>query len=34
MSGLDEAVYRNIAATKEMAEITRTSLGPNGKVYK
>lgn len=30
-SGLEEAVYRNIAATKELAEITRTSLGPNGR---
>jgi T-complex protein 1 subunit theta len=28
--GLEEAVYRNIAATKELTEITRTSLGPNG----
>ncbi|KAI8906401.1 chaperonin Cpn60/TCP-1 family [Gorgonomyces haynaldii] len=31
MQGLDEAVYRNIAATKELTEITRTSLGPNGR---
>ncbi|KAJ2995128.1 T-complex protein 1 subunit theta [Globomyces sp. JEL0801] len=29
--GLEEAVYRNIAATKELTEITRTSLGPNGR---
>jgi T-complex protein 1 subunit theta len=28
--GLEEAVFRNIAATKELTEITRTSLGPNG----
>eukprot|EP00842_Homolaphlyctis_polyrhiza_P005527 jgi/Hompol1/5976/HPOL_002132-RA len=31
MQGLEEAVYRNIAATKELTEITRTSLGPNGR---
>ena len=30
-SGLEEAVYRNIHATKELTEITRTSLGPNGR---
>ena len=30
MQGLEEAVYRNIAAIKELTEITRTSLGPNG----
>lgn len=30
--GLEEAVFRNIAATRELAELTRTSLGPNGKV--
>ncbi|KAJ3391827.1 T-complex protein 1 subunit theta [Lobulomyces angularis] len=30
-SGLEEAVFRNIAATKELCEITRTSLGPNGR---
>lgn len=29
--GLEEAVYRNIQATKELTEITRTSLGPNGR---
>ncbi len=29
-AGLEEAVYRNIQATKELTEITRTSLGPNG----
>ncbi|RKO96642.1 T-complex protein 1, partial [Caulochytrium protostelioides] len=29
--GLDEAVYRNIQATRDMAQITRTSLGPNGR---
>ena len=29
-AGLEEAVYRNIHATKELTEITRTSLGPNG----
>ncbi|KAL2912224.1 T-complex protein 1 subunit theta [Polyrhizophydium stewartii] len=31
MQGLEEAVFRNIAATKELTEITRTSLGPNGR---
>ncbi|KAJ3414711.1 T-complex protein 1 subunit theta [Chytridiales sp. JEL 0842] len=31
MQGLEEAVYRNIAATKELSQITRTSLGPNGR---
>ena len=29
-SGLEEAVYRNIAACQEMAQVTRTSFGPNG----
>jgi len=29
-SGLEEAVYRNIAACNEMAQIPRTSFGPNG----
>eukprot|EP00124_Ichthyophonus_hoferi_P005742 Ihof_evm1s931 gene=Ihof_evmTU1s931 len=29
-SGLEEAVYRNIAACKELTQIIRTSLGPNG----
>ena len=28
---MDEAVYRNIEAIKELTEITRTSLGPNGR---
>jgi len=27
---LEEAVYRNIAAVKELSQVTRTSLGPNG----
>jgi T-complex protein 1 subunit theta len=30
MSGLEEAVLRNIDACKGLAQITRTSLGPNG----
>ncbi|KAJ7147768.1 hypothetical protein O6H91_Y551800 [Diphasiastrum complanatum] len=30
LSGLDEAVLRNIDACKELSQITRTSLGPNG----
>lgn len=29
-SGLDEAVFRNINACKELTQITRSSLGPNG----
>ncbi|XP_069492466.1 T-complex protein 1 subunit theta isoform X1 [Ambystoma mexicanum] len=29
-SGLEEAVYRNIAACKELAQTTRTAYGPNG----
>jgi T-complex protein 1 subunit theta len=29
-SGLEEAVFRNIAACNEMAQIPRTSFGPNG----
>ncbi|KAJ1946032.1 T-complex protein 1 subunit theta, partial [Linderina pennispora] len=31
LQGLEEAVIRNIQATKEMSEITRTSFGPNGR---
>lgn len=31
MQGLEEAVYRNISACREMTEITRSSFGPNGK---
>ncbi|GAB2266798.1 T-complex protein 1 subunit theta [Dionaea muscipula] len=30
LSGLDEAVLKNIGAAKELSAITRTSLGPNG----
>ncbi|CAM6086762.1 unnamed protein product [Calypogeia fissa] len=30
MSGLDEAVVKNIEACKQLSKITRTSLGPNG----
>jgi hypothetical protein len=29
-SGVDEAVMKNIDACKGLAQITRTSLGPNG----
>uniref|UniRef100_A0A674K9B8 T-complex protein 1 subunit theta n=1 Tax=Terrapene triunguis TaxID=2587831 RepID=A0A674K9B8_9SAUR len=29
-SGLEEAVFRNIQACKELAQTTRTALGPNG----
>ena len=28
--GLEEAVYRNIGACKELARVTRSSYGPNG----
>ena len=31
-SGVDEAVLKNIDACKALAQITRTSLGPNGRV--
>ncbi|GKV20703.1 hypothetical protein SLEP1_g30789 [Rubroshorea leprosula] len=30
LSGLEEAVLKNIDACKELSAITRTSLGPNG----
>ncbi|XP_043718635.1 T-complex protein 1 subunit theta-like isoform X2 [Telopea speciosissima] len=30
LSGLDEAVLKNIEACKQLSNITRTSLGPNG----
>eukprot|EP00698_Gefionella_okellyi_P015868 TRINITY_DN4506_c0_g1_i1.p1 TRINITY_DN4506_c0_g1~~TRINITY_DN4506_c0_g1_i1.p1 ORF type:complete len:557 (-),score=162.63 TRINITY_DN4506_c0_g1_i1:39-1670(-) len=30
LSGLEEAVCRNIEACKQLAEVTRTSMGPNG----
>ncbi|MFS7914121.1 putative groEL-like equatorial domain superfamily [Helianthus anomalus] len=30
LSGLDEAVIKNIDACKQLSTITRTSLGPNG----
>lgn len=29
-SGLDEAVFRNIKACKELSRVTRSSYGPNG----
>ncbi len=29
-SGLEEAVLKNIDACKQLSQITRTSLGPNG----
>lgn len=31
LSGLEEAVLKNIEACKSLAQITRTSMGPNGK---
>ncbi|KAJ2764411.1 T-complex protein 1 subunit theta, partial [Coemansia nantahalensis] len=31
LQGLEEVILRNIQATKEMSEITRTSFGPNGR---
>ena len=30
--GMDEAVFRNLQACKEIARITRSSYGPNGRV--
>lgn len=30
MSGLDEAVYANIRACRELANIARSSMGPHG----
>jgi hypothetical protein len=30
LSGLEEAVLKNIDACRELSAITRTSLGPNG----
>lgn len=30
MQGLEESVYRNIQATRDLVAITRTSFGPNG----
>ena len=32
-SGLEEAVFRNIQACKELAQTTRTAYGPNGKTH-
>jgi len=31
LSGLEEAILKNIEAIKKLAQITRTSLGPNGR---
>jgi T-complex protein 1 subunit theta len=33
MSGLEEAVLRNIQAVGELTEIVRTSFGPNGEHF-
>jgi T-complex protein 1 subunit theta len=30
LSGLEEAVYRNIAACKQFADTVKTAYGPNG----
>jgi hypothetical protein len=30
--GVDEAIMRNIDAAKQLADIVKTSLGPNGKL--
>jgi hypothetical protein len=32
MSGINEAVMKNLEACKELSKITRTSLGPNGAI--
>ena len=29
-SGLEEAVYKNIEAGKQLSQIAKTSMGPNG----
>jgi T-complex protein 1 subunit theta len=34
MSGMAEAVMKNLEACKELSKITRTSLGPNGALQK
>ena len=31
MAGLEEAVYKNVDACKQIAAIIRSSFGPNGK---
>lgn len=31
LSGMDEAVYKNIEAGKQLSQIAKTSMGPNGK---
>lgn len=33
LSGLDEAVLKNIQACKQLSQITLTSLGPNGMLF-
>lgn len=30
VSGMTEAVYKNLEACKELSKIARTSMGPNG----
>lgn len=30
MSGMEDAVFRNIEACKQLSVITKTSMGPNG----
>lgn len=32
VSGMSEAVFRNLEACKELSKVTRTSMGPNGTV--
>lgn len=32
LSGLEQAVLRNVEACEDLAHITRTSLGPNGTI--
>jgi len=34
LSGLEEAVLRNIDACKELADTTRSAYGPFGKIFK
>lgn len=34
LSGLEEAVLKNVEACKSLAQITRTSMGPNGALHR
>ena len=34
LSGLEQSMLRNIEAVRDLSELTRTSMGPNGKFKK